>query len=265
MAVERVERGWVHRLNLVNQVCSNGSIVQQGQHALSNKRECPSVELELGILETSRGRERESFSGSTSRLRGEERWSQFSRRGHMARDCPKVSDMKAANTPTGGGGRRTMVEAVDLWQLQAAPMVGQAGRKAKERSESGNMEKGNGKEQQGDTQQELAQTLVSLLRSIGGTRHMARDCPKVSYMKAANTPTSGGRGSANHGRGRGSMATSGSAAHGLQYNQAKERSESGNMDKGNGSDLMNLVPDGPSFGYGGTNDGRCGGWHTGSL
>ncbi|KAG0454593.1 hypothetical protein HPP92_023885 [Vanilla planifolia] len=63
---------------------------------------------------------------------------------------------------------------------------------------------------------------------------MARDCPKVSDMKAANTPTSGGRGSANHGRGRGSMATSGSAAHGLQYNQAKERSESGNMDKGNG-------------------------------
>ncbi|KAG0449071.1 hypothetical protein HPP92_027493 [Vanilla planifolia] len=52
------------------------------------------------------------------------------------------------------------------------------------------MDKGNGKEQQGDTQQELAQTLVSLLRSIGGTR--------------------------------------------LQYNQAKERSESGNMDKGNG-------------------------------
>ncbi|KAG0450159.1 hypothetical protein HPP92_026888, partial [Vanilla planifolia] len=40
---------------------------------------------------------------------------------------------------------------------------------AKERSESGNMDKGNGKEQQGDTQQELAQTLVSLLRSIGGT------------------------------------------------------------------------------------------------
>ncbi|KAG0450981.1 hypothetical protein HPP92_026452 [Vanilla planifolia] len=39
---------------------------------------------------------------------------------------------------------------------------------AKERSESGNMDKGNGKEQQGDTQQELAQTLVSLLRSIGG-------------------------------------------------------------------------------------------------
>ncbi|KAG0468429.1 hypothetical protein HPP92_017757, partial [Vanilla planifolia] len=43
---------------------------------------------------------------------------------------------------------------------------------------------------------------------------MARDCPKVSDMKAANTPTSGGRGSANRGRGRGSMATSGSAAHG---------------------------------------------------
>ncbi|KAG0454864.1 hypothetical protein HPP92_024156 [Vanilla planifolia] len=43
---------------------------------------------------------------------------------------------------------------------------------------------------------------------------MARDCPKVSDMKAANTPTSGGRGSANHGRGRGFMATSGSAAHG---------------------------------------------------
>ncbi|KAG0468430.1 hypothetical protein HPP92_017758 [Vanilla planifolia] len=52
------------------------------------------------------------------------------------------------------------------------------------------MDKGNGKEQQGDTQQELAQTLVSLLRSIGGTSN--------------------------------------------QYNQAKERSESGNMDKGNG-------------------------------
>ncbi|KAG0454142.1 hypothetical protein HPP92_025446 [Vanilla planifolia] len=32
------------------------------------------------------------------------------------------------------------------------------------------MDKGNGKEQQGDTQQELAQTLVSLLRSIGGTQ-----------------------------------------------------------------------------------------------
>ncbi|KAG0485907.1 hypothetical protein HPP92_009986 [Vanilla planifolia] len=55
-------------------------------------------------------------------------------------------------------------------------------------------------------------------------------------MKAANTSTSGGRGSANHGRGRGSMATSGSAAHGLRYNQAKERSESGNMDKGNGKE-----------------------------
>ncbi|KAG0488876.1 hypothetical protein HPP92_007518 [Vanilla planifolia] len=32
---------------------------------------------------------------------------------------------------------------------------------AKERSESGNMDKGNGKSKEGDTQQELAQTLVS--------------------------------------------------------------------------------------------------------
>ncbi|KAG0449072.1 hypothetical protein HPP92_027494 [Vanilla planifolia] len=90
-----------------------------------------------------------------------------------------------------------MVEAVDLWQLDSDPMVGQQAGKvrlvfilllggklhilqmlslglqynqAKERSESGNMDKGNGKEQQGDTQQELAQTLVSLLRSIGGTK-----------------------------------------------------------------------------------------------
>ncbi|KAG0493078.1 hypothetical protein HPP92_006476 [Vanilla planifolia] len=132
---------------------------------------------------------------------------------------------------------------------------------AKERSESGNMDKGNGKEQQGDTQQELAQTLVSLLRSIRGTRlqynqakersesgnmdkgngHMARDCPKVSDMKATNTPTSGGRGSRTV-VGRGSMATfrhclthgGAKSGEGLQYNQAKERSESGNMDKGNG-------------------------------
>ncbi|KAG0481509.1 hypothetical protein HPP92_012367 [Vanilla planifolia] len=37
------------------------------------------------------------------------------------------------------------------------------------RSESGNMEKGKERAQQGDTQQELAQTLISLLRSIGST------------------------------------------------------------------------------------------------
>ncbi|KAG0463783.1 hypothetical protein HPP92_019852 [Vanilla planifolia] len=64
-------------------------------------------------------------------------------------------------------------------------------------------------------------------------------------MKAANTPTGGGRGSANRGRGRGSMATSG----GLQYNQAKERSESGNMDKGNDSRGGEVVPVFPEEGY----------------
>ncbi|KAG0447549.1 hypothetical protein HPP92_028285 [Vanilla planifolia] len=50
------------------------------------------------------------------------------------------------------------------------------------------MDKGNGKEQQGDTQQELAQTLVSLLRSIGGTRHMYEDCPKVLGHESCQYP-----------------------------------------------------------------------------
>ncbi|KAG0492065.1 hypothetical protein HPP92_005463 [Vanilla planifolia] len=102
---------------------------------------------------------------------------------------------------------------------------------AKERSESGNMDKGNGKEQQGDTQQELAQTLVSLLRSIGGTRHMARDCPKVSDMKAANTPTSGDRGVRTMVEAVGLWQLQQQPMD-CKYNQAKERSESGNMDKG---------------------------------
>ncbi|KAG0454581.1 hypothetical protein HPP92_023873 [Vanilla planifolia] len=37
------------------------------------------------------------------------------------------------------------------------------------------MDKGNGKEQRGDTQQELAQTLVSLSRSIGGTNNQVTE------------------------------------------------------------------------------------------
>ncbi|KAG0454592.1 hypothetical protein HPP92_023884 [Vanilla planifolia] len=260
------------------------------------------VELELGILETSSRREKRKLFGIYIQTHEGERWPQFFPRRGGGRG--------SANR---GRGRGSMASAKAAHGLQY--------NQAKERSASGNMDKGNGKEQQGDTQQELAQTLVSLLRSIGGTTlvavqttsyiellesartvelelgiletsrgrekgsfsgstsrltgrrggpsfsrgggtsyakfsrfrpyepstsrtsfgssgtsqwHMARDCPKVSDMKAANTPTSGGRGSANRGRGRGSMATSGSAAHGLQYNQAKERSESGNMDKGNG-------------------------------
>ncbi|KAG0502791.1 hypothetical protein HPP92_002863 [Vanilla planifolia] len=81
-----------------------------------------------------------------------------------------------------------------------------------------------------------SQGLVDVGVVVDGIWHMARDCLKVSDMKAAHTPTSEVSGSANHGRGRGSMATSRSEAHGLQYNQAKERSESGNMDRGNGKE-----------------------------
>ncbi|KAG0449073.1 hypothetical protein HPP92_027495 [Vanilla planifolia] len=106
---------------------------------------------------TSRGR----GSANHGRGRGSMATSGSAAHGHVARDCPKVSDMKAANTPTSRG--------------RGSANHGLQYNQAKERSESGNMDKGNGKEQQGDTQQELAQTLVSLLRSIGGTSNQVTE------------------------------------------------------------------------------------------
>ncbi|KAG0454594.1 hypothetical protein HPP92_023886 [Vanilla planifolia] len=138
--------------------------------------------------------------------------------------APKVSDMKAANTPT---------------REEGSANRGLQYNQAKERSESGNMDKGNGKEQQGDTQQELAQTLVSLLRSIGGTSGGVSRVVARSGSMAAPTvrPMVGrrcGRGSHLFYYSQWEAPILQMLSFGLQYNQAKERSESGNMDKGNG-------------------------------
>ncbi|KAG0449125.1 hypothetical protein HPP92_027512 [Vanilla planifolia] len=121
---------------------------------------------------TSRGR----GSANHGRGRGSMATSGSAAHGHVARDCPKVSDMKAANTPTSRGrGSANHGRGRGSMATSGSAAHGLQYNQAKERSESGNMDKGNGKEQQGDTQQELAQTLVSLLRSIGGTSNQVTE------------------------------------------------------------------------------------------